>query len=430
MGLRWTAGAAAALAMTAVVPAAPRGQAGYTTIAVTLPSAAGGAEGLAVQVAAPQTSRYADGAPVVIFVQGGGRADAFNQRANLTEGALEITFAFPTGALGGRTSGGTYDQRGPLSQRALADVVRYALGQAADAEGRLLRDLVSYPVLSTNVGLVGWSRGGDSVVTTLARHADDTRGVAWVVIHESPLFDNAVTGEIAWQAGKPGPAADYVTGTCALLACQVLYPRLAWDAAAGGGGALYLDRSGNGRLDSSSEVALPSTGGQSGLRYHTVAATEAAAAAGVFGSAWPDSVATPDQAAEYWGTRDARYHFAAMVAGHPSLAAIIHATSTDHVQTSADHAHVALAYNALHLGGARFVRMNPDRAYTESFASGLPDNSANADLPSDFSSWLVPESSIPDPLVINAAILELVDRTHAGRWEENVGEVVRGSERF
>jgi len=418
MATRWAFRVAIVLATAGVAGVHPHAQNSYSDIEITLPSTVGGAEGLAVRVATPASPRYPDGAPVAIFVAGGGRADAYEIRSHLTEGALEITFAFPSGELDGRFSGGTYDQRGPGSQRALADVVNFALGRSTTTDGRRLRDLVSFPVLTSNVGLVGWSRGGDSVVNTLARYPEQTTGVAWAVIHESPLFDSAMTGEIAHQAGKPAAAADYVAGTCALVACQMLYPSIRWDSARDG--TLYLDRSGNGRYDSAIEVALPSSGGSTGTRYYTLGATQAAAAAGAFGSSWPATVATSEQAAEYWSVRDARYQMAALVASHPSLAVITHATSVDHVQTAEDHPHVALAYNALRLGGARWVRMNPDRAHTQSIGSGFPDNEANAALPSDFSSWLMPEESTNDPLVINAAILELTDRVHNNDWSPNL----------
>ena len=102
-----------------------------------------------------------------------------------------------------------------------------------------------------------------------------------------------------------------------------------------------------------------------------------------------------------------------------------HATSVDHVQSSLDHAHVALVYESLRLGGSRWVRINPDAAYTAGIAAGLPDNDANAPLPSDITSWLVPESSSNDTKIVQAGLYELTDRTRFGRWAANLRSTLR-----
>jgi hypothetical protein len=148
-------------------------------------------------------------------------------------------------------------------------------------------------------------------------------------------------------------------------------------------------------------------------------ATEAAAADGVFGARWPDQLADVDEARGHWAWRDVRYNAAALVDGHPDLAVMLHATSVEHVQSSADHAHIGLVYNALH-PGVRWVRVNPDAAYTAGVAPELPDNDANALLPSDLTPWLVPEASSNDTRITAAGLYELTDRTHFGRWEANL----------
>lgn len=416
--------AIALLAIVALSPVSARQS--YTSADITVPSEAADAAGLAVRVTFPATPRYVDGAPIAIFVPGGGGADAYQIREHVGGGVVEITFAFPSGELDGRFSGGTADSRGPLAQRALADVVQFALGRSYDANGRLLRDLAPYPLRQDAVGLVGWSRGGDAVINSLAHYPDQTRGVAWIVNHESPGIDNAMTGEIIHRAGAANPPADYVPGTCALLACQVLYPSLRYEASTRTGGTLYLDRNGNGRNDATSEPALPGNllPGTT-RRVFTVSATEAAAAGNIYGSRWPDTFATLDETRDYWAWRDIRWSGLAFVQHHRNVAVILHATEQDHAQSAADHPHVALVYNGFQFGGVRFIRINPDRAYTAAVTGNLPDNPANASLPSDFSSWLIPEASSNDTLVVYAGIYELSDRVRANRWDANLDAVLR-----
>jgi hypothetical protein len=390
-----------------------------------VPSDAASPTGIAVRVSFPSVPRYQDGAPIAIFVAGGGGADAFVIR-DYPAGVVAITFAFPSGELDGRVSGGTADARGPLALGALGDVVAFALGRTRSSDGRSLKELAPYSLRQDDVGLVGWSRGGDAVINALARYPEQTRGVAWIVNHESPAFDAAMTGEIVVRPGAAAAPADYVSGSCARLACEVQHPSLRWDPATRTGGTFYLDRNGSGRQDATTEPALPAflLPGTT-RRVFPLSAIETAVATNLFGSGWSDAVATLDETRDFWAWRDARWNLATLIDHHRSLAAILHVTEQDHAQSAADHPHVALVYNALVTGGLRFARINPDAAYTVGIGANLPDTVANAFLPSDFGSWLVPEASAKDTLIVNAAIYELADRVRANKWDVNLSEVVR-----
>jgi hypothetical protein len=399
----------------------------YSAIDVTVPSTSAGSAGLAVRIYAPSAARFPEGAPVAIYVPGGGGTDAFviRDRDHTGGGVVEITFAFPGGELDGRRSGGSADQRGPLALRALADVVEFALGRTRTTDSRLIGEYLPYATLATNVGVVGWSRGGDATINALARNPAQTSGVAWIITHESPAFDSGMLGEIVLRPGATYAPADYVVGSCAMLACDVDYPGLRWNGSTRGGGSLYLDRNGSGRADST-EPSLPAmllTG--TTKRVFTMSATEAAASSGAFGAAWPDTIATVDEAREHWVWRDVRANLADLVTGHPGLAVMLHGTTEDHVQTSPDHAHLGLVYNSLLFGGARWVRLNPDAAYTASVAASLPDNNANAPLPVDISAALIPEASSNDNAIVHAGIYELADRTRYGRWDTNLTSALR-----
>lgn len=138
------------------------------------------------------------------------------------------------------------------------------------------------------------------------------------------------------------------------------------------------------------------------------------------GGGGTDAFEIRDYTGDHWAWRDVRQNLASLVAGHPTLAVMLHATTTDHVQSSADHAHVALVYATLTIDGARWVRLNPDAAYTASVASGLPDNDANVPLAGDITASLVPEALSNDTKIAHAGLYELTDRTRFVRWDANL----------
>jgi hypothetical protein len=87
-------------------------------------------------------------------------------------------------------SGGVYDDRGPNCLKVLRDIIRFAMGQTADASGKKISELV-YPLipLANNVGLVGWSNGGNATITVAGLHGREIAGLAWIVNWESPVGD-------------------------------------------------------------------------------------------------------------------------------------------------------------------------------------------------------------------------------------------------
>jgi len=74
--------------------------------------------------------------------------------------------------------------------------------------------------------------------------------------------------------------------------------------------------------------------------------------------------------------------------------------------------------------------LNPDRAYVQSLlpAAGedFPDNPANTQ-PEDWmqvGKYAYPGQGTAAHLVPLAAVAEMADRTHFGRWDENLGQVL------
>src|SRR5439155_16329367 len=131
-------------------------------------------QGIAVNMIYPEKLRYKDGAPVVVVVGAGHGASGLDFSMHAAQaGFVEVRFAFPGGGKAGLQSGGIYDNRGAQSQQALRDVLLFAAGKLADTEQRMINDLVPIKIYNSQVGVVGWSNGGNIVAVTLGKFAED-----------------------------------------------------------------------------------------------------------------------------------------------------------------------------------------------------------------------------------------------------------------
>jgi len=152
---KFTALTLALLALLALVFPAHAGRPAATiTVDVDLPSSSTGLPGgrLAVRISAPATpaaARYADGAPVLIWLPGGDGAGSLQPAAPRAGDVIRIVFLFPGGhdPLSGRRSDGSYDHRGANSIAALRDVIRYAAGELTDADGQTIDQRLLVAVL-------------------------------------------------------------------------------------------------------------------------------------------------------------------------------------------------------------------------------------------------------------------------------------------
>jgi hypothetical protein len=108
----------------------------------------------------------------------------------------------------------------------------------------------------------------------------------------------------------------------------------------------------------------------------------------------------------------------------------------EHAQVAVDKPHIHQAFQGFRFAAQpattelRWVRLNPDRAYIQQFfptaGAGFPDNPANT-APIDWleiQEWAYPSEGILANLVPLAAVAEMADRAHAGRWDENLGSVL------
>jgi hypothetical protein len=239
------------------------------SVSIYLPSDSAPGKGLAVNIIYPKTPRYADGAPVVVVAPGGGGPDGLGFEIHAAQvGFVEVRFAFPGGGHGKFTSSGIYDYRGVESQKALRDVLLFAAGKQRDSEGKQIYDLLPTKVSRNNVGIVGWSNGGNIALVTMYKYADQLQFINWIAFYESPLgslfFPPNLGGERDLVRNK-----HYRQGSCATGDCLVDFRGVAYDpfiirtpgehkkkGEAEIPGVLYFDENHNGKWDESIEFAF------------------------------------------------------------------------------------------------------------------------------------------------------------------------------
>ncbi len=416
------------------------------SVVTQIPSAAGGDQGIAVGVLPPLRPRYASGAPVVIHVPGGvatGGAEGRPEYAGL--GLVEIRFAFPGGGRGEAVSGGVYDYRGPNCVRALADVIRFATGRLADRQGRRLQDLIPRTtVLAQNVGLVGSSHGGNACGVVMATHGDEFPELAFYASMESPYGEGNVNIELGGRDQGLNPAYNAQTGV--LDVSKLAWssdlppgpPRRWQDNGFGLRGALFFDLDGDGRFSEAADYpanTFVQDLGQGPKAWYTPRLVRQAEQRKLYGDECPAHVPTLAESTEYWHWRDAAGSLGDAVRKCPNVAVIVYANERDHVQAAPDHPHILAQVEGFRQAEAKFVRLNPDRAYVECIlASGgassgqtpprFPDNAAG-------SVWT--RENIPNGLepadwpmqpYMQAAVCELADRVQAGNWTDNLDAVL------
>ncbi|HEY9717699.1 MAG TPA: hypothetical protein V6C69_09535 [Trichormus sp.] len=159
------------------------------SVSTFIPSLTAPGQGLAVNIIYPPKPRYKDGAPIAVIVPAGDEADGLHFSAHTIQcGFCEVRFAFPGGGVTGLHSSGIYDYRGDQSQQGLRDVILFAAGKIADTHGRHIGDLVPVPVNINNVGVVGWSNGGNAAIITMAKFSEKLApAIKWLAFYESSV---------------------------------------------------------------------------------------------------------------------------------------------------------------------------------------------------------------------------------------------------
>jgi len=113
-----------------------------------------------------------------------------------------------------------------------------------------------------------------------------------------------------------------------------------------------------------------------------------------------------------------------------NLAVIVYANERDHVQIAPDHPHILAQTEGYRTAGAKFVRLNADRAYVARVAANFPrertaglkfpDNDAGVEWTRKNIRGGLEPSELPLSLYMAAVVCELADRVHARNWSKNL----------
>jgi len=410
------------------------------TLKTFIPSSAGGEAGIYCQVVFPPASRYnSSAAPVVIHVPGGwdGNGLAVADKNWPLNGFIEVRFNFPGSGRPGALSGGTYDDRGEHCLRALCDVTRFALGNITDKAGHYLHEYGGdVNPLYTNVGLCGWSNGGNATISTAGAFGDELKGLAWIVNWESPVGDGMPNVEAggAMNGMNPSlnPAYNPDTGTwdmsrlaydSGLLLQDKNNPQISFT------GGLYFDVNANHVVDRGTDFII-SPYYYKGKAYYSVRVRQAAENSQLLPAVPPDHLATLAETSAFWLYRNGENWISQAVTKLPQLMFLVEANTADHVQGALDHPHVLIQYEGFRRSGARFVRVNPDRYYVEEAAGNAMPQAVDNDGFAVFDHVSIRQALEPGGahgVVTNvgvaAAITELADRTRNNNLEPQIGAV-------
>jgi len=386
---------------------------------------------IAVRLTLPERPRYPEGAPLVVQVPTFATpSTGFTSGPPLQEiGAILVTFLWPgrSDARSGARSDGVDDFGGPVALAALRDVIRFACGLTAASDGRRIDQLLPIKPLTENVGLYAFSHPGIPATNVLAQYGEELAAVRYFVGGENPTNDALFSVEVGYwgEAGEPvlNPyytyPDDYSPTTLSIDTSHVGWIQNStvpegWPVfeVEGGPDHVLADR-------------VPRLWGK---RYYSVALTEALVANGALTRAtWPADLATVEEAWANWPDRVAVGHYARLAAVAPQLKVMLVFAVEDHVQPAPDKPHIHQAWDGFREEAGLWVRLNPDRAYVATLRSDVspnlfPDNPANRE-PGDWlvvESWAHPNAGNSRTSSQVAALAEMMDRTRAGNWAEDL----------
>ena len=401
--------------------------------------------GVRVRLSPPTKARYRDGAPIAVNVTPVPTLDG--ARACLKdEGFVDVGFQCPGDgdqSAGGWERGG--GKPGPEAcMEALADVLAFVTGRTQSLERKSIQQyLRTIKAATSNVGIVGWSAGGNLATLTMARHGERFPGLAWYASWESPVLSSVDIGAGSiFQANRfYDPASGHVDFTRLRYSAEMplwLWPPQGvradpnWPR-----GGLYLDGDGNGVFSRDEDYAFwlkygPLNAGGVDKAFYPLPIIREARERQVFGGTWPAHIATVEEVRQRENIDDVMPRIADVVRRLPRLAVLAFESERGHVTNSVDHPHAIAQVNAWLDAGARWVRLNPDVHYVatamgkppsrevQNPAGRRPDRASIAGLVEAEA-----EAGGPtDTQGMTAAALELADRTHTHTWTAILTDVL------
>ncbi|MFC1501951.1 T9SS type A sorting domain-containing protein [bacterium] len=421
-------------------------------ILIRIPSTVAGAEGLMLRITPPASPRFIDhGAPILIYMPGGFRSDGLSERVTELNqnGFIEIRFNFQGGGTEpNRSGGGPFDYRGHESLIAARDVIRFATGELTDMSGRLLEEIVNPIIpLYANTGLIGWSNGGNTNICVAGVYGQEISGLAWIINWESPVGDGMPQAEAGSKVctmrplnQEVNPAYNPDTGVWDLSTLsydpQIQLPILE-NVTENVLGGLFFDFDSDGVVDPGEDFIpypLVYDMGEEYESYYSERLRQEAGRENLMPNPAPAHQQTAAETESFWACRNGEYWIDSVLTKLPEVMFMVVANDTDHVQRSPDHPHVLLQYERFRMGGARFVRLNPDRAYAEALL-GYPfpeavDNDAFSPFDHHSIRNAVEPGNAQDPfgyfVIAAAGACELADRTQFNDVSPQVDAVLTG----
>lgn len=430
------------------------------SISTYVPSDTAPGQGLAVNMIFSAKARYKDGAPVVVVVPGGNGSQGLDFSMHAAQqGLVEIRFAFPGGGKPGFMSSGIYDNRGLQSQQALRDVLKFAAGEINDRSGKNISELVPVRLYNKSVGAIGWSNGGNTLLVTLGKFAEQLPFMGWVAFYESPVgtwfYPPSLGGSSDFLSNKHYRQGTAATGQVLVDLKNLAYQR---DASKNPGshkkvdepelkGVAFYDENKNGVWDEGSEFAFPySTDIGIDKQIYPPAVIKALHQLPDFQpKKEPKSeelriikkklkekkldvpFVSYEESLSYFRERDGSQYIKQVVEAYPQMPFTVFGSHLDHLQRQPDHPHIAMLYNMLLDAKPKFLRLNPSGVYVgaasfmkpSTFVENRPNTSIDSDM---IDRSLEPEGLLPDYVYMEAAAAELSDRVKLSRWTKVLEE--------
>jgi hypothetical protein len=410
---------------------------------------------LAVRIQPPSSGsgRYTDGAPVVIWVPGGFETKGLrHELPSNADDLVIITFAFPGDTVpdAAISSDGVYDYRGENCILALRDVILFAAGELADEQGRMIDDILGIHALSTNIGLIGVSNGGNIIIAVAALHGDELVGrLRYAIQWETPVSSQIATRDFGRIWLKPSSQqGDFFNPRFAGYGTYVFavdYDDLAYDPSNtyysvfhdGNSDRVYTalenpntrvlipDLNRDGLLTLDEDFPLDTyPGGDGSLFFYSRPVAQALSDRGLLPHPWPEQIATPQEADAYWDIRESVRLYEQALANIPDLEGMVLGSVEDHVQSAPTKIHLRQAFDGWY-GAGEWVQINPSPAY---LVEAAPSLEGRADLPdmqpntapedwADTSAYCIQED-IPDAVYQLAAVWQMADRVQEGQFTD------------
>ncbi|MFA5842852.1 MAG: hypothetical protein WC882_04275 [Candidatus Gracilibacteria bacterium] len=412
---------------------------------------------IAVQIQWPETPRYSDQAPVVVyaptFLTSG--ANDFDSLHGLTDlGFIQIGFLYPgQKGLNGIKSEGEEDYGGPDSVRAFRDVLKFASGELTDMNGRQLDELSSIVPDYDNVGIFAFSHPGISSTAVLGTYGEALQSVSYFVGRENPTEDSITTKELGYfESDKTKPKKDdwpvynpfyHYPEDYSPTGLNVDYSAVRWDVSLN---RPYFDVNGNAQDDQGDFLLDEKTPHLFGKRCYSANLTQALVDNDIFtAKSWPADLATPEEAYRWWAERESISYYPLLKESMPDLKVMLVFGAKDHVQPTTDNPHTHQAYDGFHETAGLWIRLNPDDAYVALLSKAMAENYVEHDAntePEDWiliKTWALPHSVVQSTTLLVdsieagnfsslAALAEMADRTHMKNWENDLSAPLVSSE--